>query len=563
MTATAPEHVPVVVIGAGPTGLTAATLMARHGVPALVLERHRAPYPLPRAVHLDDEVHRILQTVGIHETFGAVTRPARGMRLLDGSHRVLAEFRRDNPCGWHGFPEANMFDQPELEQLLRDNLAEQPLVTLRGGMEVTALTPPPHNGAPVRVTFRDEDTGVIHTLLADSVLGCDGAGSLVRAVIGSRMQDLAAPQQWLVVDVRCRLPLPAWDGVHQICDPQRAATYMRIGEDRYRWEFRLHTGEQPEELTDRQRLLALIAPWTPGIPEDELHVLRTASYTFRAQVADRWRQGRIFLLGDAAHLTPPFIGQGLGAGMRDAHNLAWKLARVLTGRAGETLLDTYQAERHRHARQLIRTAVAIGAVMTGGGTVTALARNTALPALSRLPGASRLVLSAVSPPLRPGPLAGSRRPGHPRPGTRCPQPRLPDADGTPRLLDERLGEGFAVLATAPLSPALLALVRALDARVIHLHAPRRRRSGTDGAEHRAEADPGTSALVRWMGTAGAVLLRPDRVVLATAARPRRPGTTCGDDLAAASAAWAALLCGSGRAAEGTPQGHGTTVTAAE
>ncbi|CCK26122.1 3-(3-hydroxyphenyl)propionate hydroxylase [Streptomyces davaonensis JCM 4913] len=552
MTATTPEHVPVVVIGAGPTGLTAATLLARHGVPALVLERHRAPYPLPRAVHLDDEVHRILQAMAIHETFSAITRPARGMRLLDGSHRVLAEFRRDNPCGRYGFPEANMFDQPELEQLMRDNLQDHPLVTLRGGIEVTAVSSPPHGGAPVPVTFRDEDTGVTRTILADAVLGCDGAGSLVRASIGSRMQDLAASQQWLVVDVRCRPPLPAWDGVHQICDPQRAATYMRVGEDRYRWEFRLRSGEQPEELTDRERLLALIAPWTRGIPETELHVLRTATYTFRAQVADRWRTGRIFLLGDAAHLTPPFIGQGMGAGMRDAHNLAWKLARVLTGRASDALLDTYQAERHRHARQLIRTAVSVGAVMTGGGTGTALARHAVLPALSRLPGASALVLSAVSPPLRPGPLAGSRRRGHPRPGTLCPQPVLPDADGAPRLLDDLLGEGFAVLATASLSPALHALVRALDARVIHLHAPGRRRPGTGGTDHCAEADPGTSALVHWMGTAGAVLLRPDRVVLATAARPRRPGPPCGDDLAAAAAAWSPVLCSSGSTAEVTP-----------
>jgi len=116
--------------------------------------------------------------------------------------------------------------------------------------------------------------------------------------------------------------------------------------------------------------------------------LRTAAYTFRAQVADRWRSGRMFLLGDAAHLTPPFIGQGMGAGMRDAHNLAWKLARVLTGRASESLLTTYQAERRYHTRQLIRTAVAVGAVLTGVGTGTALARTAVLPALSRLPGAS-------------------------------------------------------------------------------------------------------------------------------------------------------------------------------
>jgi 3-(3-hydroxy-phenyl)propionate hydroxylase len=536
--ATDPEHVPVAIIGAGPTGLTAATLLARHGVPTLVLERHRAPYPLPRAVHLDDEVHRILQAMGVHQAFAAITRPARGMRLLDGSHRVLAEFLRDNPCGPNGFPQANMFDQPELEQLLRDNLTRHPSVTLRGGVEVTAVTPPAHSHGPVEIAYRDEQSGASRTLLADAVLGCDGANSLVRAAIGARMQDLAAAQQWLVVDVRCRLPLPAWDGVHQICDPQRAATYMRVGEDRYRWEFRLRTGEKPQDLTEGGRLLALIAPWTQGIPDDELHVVRTASYTFRAQAADHWRQDRIFLLGDAAHLTPPFIGQGMGAGMRDAHNLAWKLALVLTGRADEALLDTYQAERPAHARQLIRTAVAVGAVMTGGGTGTALARKALLPTLSRLPGASGRVLSAVSPPLRPGPLVGTRRLGQPRPGTLCPQPLVADADGRPRLLDDLLGEGFALLATAPLSSALQGLASALNARVVHLQDPRRPPGLGGAAPH---TDPGSGALVRWMGSASSVLLRPDRVVLATAARPR-PGHTCGDDLVATAAAWTPMLC---------------------
>jgi 3-(3-hydroxy-phenyl)propionate hydroxylase len=534
-----PEHVPVAVIGAGPTGLTAATLLARHGVPALVLERHLAPYPLPRAVHLDDEVHRILQAMGIHEAFATISRPARGMRLLDGSHRVLAEFLRDNPCGPNGFPQANMFDQPELEQLMRDNLAQHPSVELREGIEVTAVTPPRHSGAPVEISYRDEHTGTSHTLLADAVLGCDGANSLVRAAIGARMQDIAAAQQWLVVDVRCRLTLPAWDGVHQICDPQRPATYMRVGPDRYRWEFRLRTDEQPQDLTEHGRLRALIAPWTHGIPEEELHVVRTASYTFRAQVADRWRQGRVFLLGDAAHLTPPFIGQGMCAGMRDAHNLAWKLARVLAGQAKEDLLETYQGERQPHAKQLVRTAVAIGVVMTGGGTGTALARNALLPTVSRLPGASGLVLSAVSPALKPGPLVSSRRLGHPRPGTLCPQPFVPDDNDALHPLDDLLGEGFALLATAPLGPALRALAQALDARVVQLPDLPRRGLGALGTTPRTA--PGASTLVRWMGAAGAVLLRPDRVVLATAARPR-PGKACGDDLAAAAKRWAPTLC---------------------
>jgi 3-(3-hydroxy-phenyl)propionate hydroxylase len=177
--------------------------------------------------------------------------------------------------------------------------------------------------------------------------------------------------------------------------------------------------------------------------------------------------------------------------------------------------------------------------MTGGGTGTALARKALLPTLSRLPGASGRVLSAVSPPLRPGPLIGTRRLGQPRPGTLCPQPLVADADGRPRLLDDLLGEGFALLATAPLSSALQSLASALNARVVHLQDPRRQQPGLGGAAHRP--DPGSDALVRWMGSAGSVLLRPDRVVLATAARPR-PGNTCGDDLVATSVAWTPMLC---------------------
>ena len=175
----------------------------------------------------------------------------------------------------------------------------------------------------------------------------------MRGQIGSTMRDLKFEQRWLVVDVATDADLHQWEGVHQVCDPVRAGTYMRIGETRYRWEFRLLAGESAEDFRTSAALRSLIEPWTAGVSDDDSDLLRVAEYTFRAQIADRWRRGNVFLLGDAAHLTPPFIGQGMGAGLRDAMNLAWKLAGVLTGALAPNLLDTYERERKPHARQMI------------------------------------------------------------------------------------------------------------------------------------------------------------------------------------------------------------------
>jgi 3-(3-hydroxy-phenyl)propionate hydroxylase len=513
---------PVVIVGAGPTGLVAATLLAQYGVRVVLLERHPQPYPLPRAVHLDDEVLRILQQVGVAEEFAAISRPAAGLRLLDARHRVIAEFRRDTAGGMHGHPQANLFDQPDLERLLRRNLARYPQIELRTGVEVTGVT---HVAAGLRVDFRAAaapaapDGG---SLTASAVLGCDGAGSTVRALIGSALEDLGFEERWLVVDVRCEVQLPVWDGVEQVCDPRRAATFMQIGPDRYRWEFRLRADESAASLTSEDRLRALIAPWLGEHPPFQLE--RCAEYTFRARLADRWRSGRIFLLGDAAHLTPPFIGQGLGSGLRDAANLTWKLARVLTGDADERLLDTYQAERKPHARALIRLAVLAGWAMTGGQDRAATLRRVLLRVVCRVPGVTGLILDSTSPRLVAGPLVrrlpvrsrirpftaaprlarGLRRPVvRDLAGTLCPQPWVV-ADGIRRRLDDVLGPGFAVLVDGPPDAALLTLAERLRARVILLSPP-----GLDGTAIDAPR------LRDWLSGGGvrAVLLRPDRVVL--------------------------------------------------
>ena len=253
-------HVPVAIVGAGPTGITAATLLAQLGVRSLILDRWPGVYPQPRAVHLDDEIYRIIARLGIADEFAAISRPTLGLRLLDNKFKVLAEFNRAPSDSVHGFPQANMFDQPEFEALLRTNLKRYPNAQLRSDSEVTAVT---EQQGHVRVTFTDRSDGRVHHVDADYLLGCDGANSLVRERIGAAMRDLNFEQRWLGADVATSqtkgADLRQWEGVHQVCDPVRAGTFMRIGQARYRWEFRLLPGESADDFGTVRALRSLIA----------------------------------------------------------------------------------------------------------------------------------------------------------------------------------------------------------------------------------------------------------------------------------------------------------------
>ncbi|MFE5814835.1 bifunctional 3-(3-hydroxy-phenyl)propionate/3-hydroxycinnamic acid hydroxylase [Streptomyces sp. NPDC056479] len=500
------SDIPVVIIGAGPVGVTAALLLARRGVRSVVLERHQDVYPLPRALVVDDEVRRILQAVGVGEEFAAIVRPGNGLRLLDARHRVMAEFRRAEH-GPHGYPQTSMFEQPALERLLRDALARHPECELLSGVEVTGIAPDAEG--PVRVTYRDEAGE--HHLRAEAVLGCDGANSLTREAIGAVWEDLRFEERWTVIDARTTADVRCWEGVDQVCDPDRPATFMRVGEESYRWEFRLRDGEQPP-------VRELVAPWLPPSYDGDFEVVRETAYTFRARIADRWRSGRVFLLGDAAHLTPPFIGQGLCAGLRDAYNLTWKLARVLRQGGDERLLATYESERAPHARHVIRLAVAMGWAMTGGQDGAAALRRRLLAVACRIPALTEAAGRDLSPALTTGPLVRRRtRRGSRLVGTHCPQPWV-DADGRRSRLDEVLGDTFAVLTVADPSPSLNALALGLGVRAVPVSELR---------------DDGTLAAWLRAGRADAVLLRPDRVVMDVVPAGARDFTD--------TTAWAALL----------------------
>ena len=534
----------VIVASAGPVGCTAALLLADQGVPVTLLERHTQPHPLPRAVHLDDEVARTLCRAGVSEGFLGRSRSCSGLRLLNAGHRVMAEFRREHDVGIHGFPQANMFHQPDLEDLLFARVGRHPLIGFHRGVEVTGLDGafgPLTSNHPVEVHAEVAADGSEQTFTGRLVLGCDGASSTIRDLAGITMEDLGFTERWLVIDIRSDKLLDTWDGVEQICDPARAATFMQVTGHRYRWEFQLHDGDDEAGMITPDALGRLLEPWTGRRDTDGLEIIRSATYTFRARLASRFQTGRVFLLGDAAHLTPPFIGQGLAAGLRDADNLAWKIAHVLSGQAGEDLLASYEVERRPHAKAMINKAVRIGWAMTGGQDRAASVRRIALAAAVRSTRIRDAIASTQTPRLRTGALQQTpwqilrvRRSGTPRIGSLIPNPLITFDDGPPARLDTVLGGRTAVLTTGQPSAELVSLCHRNGLLLVQFSGPHgagnRQGPGAPATNRwihaRLAGDPEPSALRALTGNpALTVLIRPDRVVAATgtqAAPPRLP-----------------------------------------
>jgi 3-(3-hydroxy-phenyl)propionate hydroxylase len=460
----------VAVIGLGPVGATLANLLALRGLSVLVLEREAEIYRLPRAIHFDGECMRVFQAAGIGDALAPHLLVSPGMRFVDATGRLLIDWSRPTTLGPQGWHASYRFHQPQLESMLRGALERYPRVDVRLRHEVFAIEP-----RRDRVALRIEDlsTGRLRHTQARWVVGCDGARSAVRRFMGTELEDLRSHERWLVVDVILKHDRPdLGDHSIQFCDPARPATYVRGVGMRRRWELMLLPGEDAATMSRPETIWSLLARW---VKPDEAELERPAIYTFHSVLARGWRSGRLMIAGDAAHQTPPFMGQGMCAGIRDASNLAWKLADVVGGAAPDTLLDTYETERSPHVREFIETAVRLGGVIQTTDPQAARERDALMLA-------SPMAFTTPQPRLGPGQHDGSDPAG--RIGE---QPTL--ADG--RRLDDLAGYRPALLVDDALA-----------------------------AEARTLADPGIVVILadgpaaQWLARLGAraVLLRPDRYV---------------------------------------------------
>lgn len=440
----------VAIVGAGPSGLVLAVLLAQLGRSVVVLERQPAPYPLPRAVHFDDEVGRLLQSCGLGDELRDRSEPAEVYEWRNAAGATLLRFGRLG-TGASGWPFSSMFCQPELEAVIEERARSLAAIDIRRGVTVESLE---QHTEQVVVGCRPEVTG---TVTARYVVGCDGARSTVRDLVGIGLDDRGFSYDWLIVDVILDHPR-VFDPVNlQICDPERPTTAVSGGPGRRRWEFMRLPGEQREELEQEATAWRLLEPWDvqPGNARIERH----AVYTFQARVADRWQDGRVFLAGDAAHLMPPFAGQGMCSGIRDVANLAWKLDLVLAGRAGTDLLGTYEAERRPGAEAAIDFSVELGKVICEADPTMAAARDEAMAAA---------VTGEVSEVAgQPGLTAGFLHPSAPLAGQLFPQ-----ADLGGRWFDDVHGAGWRLItddpAAADLDPALVAWLGSIGGAVVPL-----------------------------------------------------------------------------------------------
>ena len=513
-------EVDVAIVGYGPVGQALAGMLGRAGHRVAAFERFNEIYRLPRAVHIDHEIMRLLQARGVAERLAEQMVPLREYRWFGADGDELLTFTPETPAksGWE--PDY-LFFQPELERALDGRCADDGVAVHRGwvadgltdevdGMTLTIRAHPEDESG--QLTPTDETA----TVRARWVVGADGANSFVREATGITRRDLGFRERWLVVDAEpndmgalAHLPIAC-----QWCDPRRPTTHVQSGPRHRRWEFMLLPGESPEDFDDPARVWSLLEPWFK--PEDG-PLTRTAVYEFGSMLADEMRTGHALLVGDAAHLTPPFLGQGLCSGLRDAANLAWKLDLVLRGLASDELLDTVEVERQPQTEWVIRFAVELGKVLCeldpeAAAERDAVLRQTEAPPPLEFPPLSEGAVRSAS-EKAPDALAGALS-----------VQGVVASDGREGRFDDVVGRGWSLIAARgdpleQLDDADREALRALDVTVAVLEpeAP----SGVRDLDGR---------LTKWLREhdAHAVLVRPDFYVFGGVVSPDDLPSLVGD-----------------------------------
>jgi len=431
-----PKESPVVIVGAGPTGLTLANLLAAYGVPTLVLEKNPAPLDLPRAIVLDDESARILQVFGADRTYVARAIAGQGAKYYDDAGECFASAPSEPPL--YGFERRYFISQPALESALIGHATNTPLIDLRFDCEVQAVS---QSGRGV-VLEVIHGQGRVHRIEAALVLACDGGRSTIREALDIRMIGSTYGQDWIVIDT---LNDPDTAPVQRFyCDVRRPHISLPAPGGGRRYEFMLRHGEGRDVALDTGFIGELLAPYREIGAQD---ILRRETYTFHARMAQHFRDGAILLLGDAAHLAPPFAGQGMNSGLRDAANLAWKIAAIQKGGADFSILDSFESERRSRAHSTIRRSVALGDIVMPPDAAHLAFRERLSGLLAPFPEIRDHLLDMrfkTKPRYRDGLCLGLEAAPI---GEMIPQPKVAGARGEISL-DAALGCGFALIALA-------------------------------------------------------------------------------------------------------------------
>ena len=530
----------VVIVGLGPTGLVLAHGLGQRGHRVLVLEREPQFYGNARAVYTDGECMRIFQSIGMAERLAVDMLQDAPVQMVLPSGEVL--FQIKNTERPHGWPANNFVYQPLLETALADGLARYANVTVQrgralkrfaqdaGGVDVFHTASQASGYA--RTTSDTPSAQDEQCVRARYMVGADGGRSAVRTQLGIGMTGKNFPNPWLVVDIQAKDPA---DGLRHlpyfnfICDPACPTVSCVQPNGHHRFEFMLMPGQTREQMEHPDTVRHYLSKY---IDVDKFVVLRKLVYTFNALMAERWREGRVLLAGDAAHMTPQFIGQGMNAGVRDAYNLAWKLDAVLRGQAGDALLDSYEAERKPHAAAMTREGIRMKDFVSMVNPLGTMLRNGLTRLLTRLPGIGPFICRGdfiPKPSYRNGGYLGLPRRGfRAAEGRLMPQPLLRGPDGRRVLFDELAGGGFVLVGAGcdprdTMDAASTALWRSLGARFVAVY-PFGGRPAGDEVAHAApegliEAEDPDHSFHRWLRASGGgrgsvVVLRPDRFVFA-------------------------------------------------